>query len=157
ATARGAAASYACGDERARARRTGFALYRNPVPEGFVKISLCSSGIEDWTTLGVDLEQGLGVPVPIKANGSHALLVSPVDVGTVRALLIERYPTVTVIGHGRKLELYKRTGLPQAVASSFDLSAMGGTHALAHTRMATESAVTTIHSHPFSTGADLCL
>src|SRR5437868_4731392 len=32
-----------------------------------------------------------------------------------------------------------------------------GSHALGHTRMATESAVTTEHSHPFSTGIDLCL
>jgi hypothetical protein len=34
---------------------------------------------------------------------------------------------------------------------------MGGSHALGHTRMATESRVTTEHSHPFSTGLDLCL
>ncbi len=32
-----------------------------------------------------------------------------------------------------------------------------GTHALGHTRMATESRVTTEGSHPFSTGHDLCL
>ena len=32
-----------------------------------------------------------------------------------------------------------------------------GAHALGHTRMATESLVTTQHSHPFSTGLDLCL
>ena len=32
-----------------------------------------------------------------------------------------------------------------------------GSHALGHTRMATESRVTTEHSHPFSTGLDLCL
>ena len=34
---------------------------------------------------------------------------------------------------------------------------MQGSHALGHTRMATESRVTTQHSHPFSTGLDLCL
>ena len=34
---------------------------------------------------------------------------------------------------------------------------MTGSHAIGHTRMATESAVTTEHSHPFSTGEDLCL
>jgi glutamate synthase domain-containing protein 1 len=34
---------------------------------------------------------------------------------------------------------------------------MSGSHALGHTRMATESRVTTEHSHPFSTGLDLCL
>ncbi len=39
----------------------------------------------------------------------------------------------------------------------FALQDMGGTHAIGHTRMATESAVTTEHSHPFATGLDLCL
>jgi glutamate synthase domain-containing protein 1 len=34
---------------------------------------------------------------------------------------------------------------------------MTGTHAIGHTRMATESAVTTSGAHPFSTGEDQCL
>jgi glutamate synthase domain-containing protein 1 len=34
---------------------------------------------------------------------------------------------------------------------------MTGTHGIGHTRMATESAVTTLGAHPFSTGADQCL
>jgi len=43
------------------------------------------------------------------------------------------------------------------VAERFDLAGRSGTHAIAHTRMTTESAVTTAGSHPFSTGADTCL
>ena len=39
----------------------------------------------------------------------------------------------------------------------FALETIAGSHALGHTRMATESRVTTEHSHPFSTGLDLCL
>jgi glutamate synthase domain-containing protein 1 len=34
---------------------------------------------------------------------------------------------------------------------------MSGTHAIGHTRMATESEVTTEGAHPFTTGADQCL
>ena len=34
---------------------------------------------------------------------------------------------------------------------------MAGTHAIGHTRMATESAVTPSGAHPFSTGTDQCL
>jgi glutamate synthase domain-containing protein 1 len=34
---------------------------------------------------------------------------------------------------------------------------MSGTHGIGHTRMATESAVTTAGAHPFSTGSDQCL
>ena len=36
-------------------------------------------------------------------------------------------------------------------------AAMSGTHGIGHTRMATESAVTTDGAHPFSTGRDQCL
>ena len=39
----------------------------------------------------------------------------------------------------------------------FALGDIRGTHAIGHTRMATESKVTTEGSHPFSTGEDLCL
>ena len=39
----------------------------------------------------------------------------------------------------------------------FDIRSMSGTHGIGHTRMATESAVTTLGAHPFSTGPDQCL
>ena len=58
---------------------------------------------------------------------------------------------------GDAIEIYKEVGLPNAVARRFDLDAMTGTHGIGHTRMATESAVTTLGAHPFSTGADQCL
>jgi len=43
------------------------------------------------------------------------------------------------------------------VARTFGLETRSGTHGIAHTRMATESAVTISGSHPFSTGPDTCL
>ena len=55
------------------------------------------------------------------------------------------------------MELYKEVGLPADVARRFSLADMGGTHGVGHTRMATESAVTTAGAHPFSTGKDQCL
>ena len=59
---------------------------------------------------------------------------------------------------GRSIEIYKEAGAAAASSSSASRSARStGTHALGHTRMATESRVTTEHSHPFSTGLDLCL
>src|SRR5690606_32937918 len=39
----------------------------------------------------------------------------------------------------------------------FGIAEMGGSHGIGHTRMATESAVTTLGAHPFSTGTDQCL
>ena len=58
---------------------------------------------------------------------------------------------------GSVIEIYKEVGLPRAFAERFGVAELDGTHALGHTRMATESRVTTDGSHPFSTGLDLCL
>ena len=54
-------------------------------------------------------------------------------------------------------DIYNELRLPQDVVPPFRLPAMGGSHGNGHTRMATESAVTTEHSHPFTAAADMCL
>ncbi len=71
--------------------------------------------------------------------------------------LAREAPDVDVVGRGHRMELYKEVGRPETVAERFGLAAMTGTHAIGHTRMATESAVTTDGAHPYSTGADQCL
>ncbi len=58
---------------------------------------------------------------------------------------------------GQSIEILKGMGLPAEISSRFGLAGMKGSHIIGHTRMATESAVTMEGSHPFSTGADLCL
>ncbi len=68
-----------------------------------------------------------------------------------------RAPDLIVSSVGAHMELYKEVGLPADVARRFNLAGMSGTHGVGHTRMATESAVTTAGAHPFSTGKDQCL
>ena len=46
---------------------------------------------------------------------------------------------------------------PKDVVKKFKLSSFSGTHGIGHTRMATESAITTEGSHPYSTAEDECL
>jgi len=75
----------------------------------------------------------------------------------VRLWLAEEYPSLHLVGAGSRMELYKDVGLPGDVAERFGLPMMSGTHAIGHTRMATESSVTTDGAHPFSTGMDQCL
>ena len=58
---------------------------------------------------------------------------------------------------GRSIEILKEIGAPAEIVDRFGVRKMRGTHIIGHTRMATESAVTTDGSHPFSTGMDLCL
>jgi amidophosphoribosyltransferase len=74
-----------------------------------------------------------------------------------QAWLLDRHPELTLMSAGRSIEIYKEAGLPTRFVKRFALDGIAGTHALGHTRMATESRVTTAGSHPFSTGMDLCL
>ena len=71
--------------------------------------------------------------------------------------LRELRPELRVMSAGDTIEIYKEVGLPSDVAARFDVRQMSGTHGIGHTRMATESAVTTMGAHPFSTGPDQCL
>ena len=89
---------------------------------------------------------------------THAVIgVSDVLAGQFDEWLAREAPTVEVVGRGKRMTLFKEVGRPEKVAERFGLGAMHGTHAIGHTRMATESAVTTDGAHPFSTGSDQCL
>ncbi len=71
--------------------------------------------------------------------------------------VLSAFPEVSIVGAGRRMEIFKEVGLPDDVSRQFGLGGMRGTHAIGHTRMATESAVTTNGAHPFTTGDDQCL
>jgi glutamate synthase domain-containing protein 1 len=91
-------------------------------------------------------------------NETHAVIaVADEDVPQVLDWLAREAPDTELVGKGRRMELYKEVGLPEKVAERFGLAGMRGTHAIGHTRMATESAVTTNGAHPYSTGRDQCL
>ncbi|MEM9813690.1 MAG: glutamine amidotransferase family protein, partial [Pseudomonadota bacterium] len=66
-------------------------------------------------------------------------------------------PHVRVVGRGSRIEIYKGVGMPRDVVDQFDIRTLSGSHGIGHTRMATESAVTTESAHPFNTGDDQCL
>jgi amidophosphoribosyltransferase len=137
---------------------TGFALYGDAAPEGAFKATLHAPDKEyDWAALEAEL--GTAFPHPGRARhyGSHAVFTLGVEVERFFAWLARHHPELDTFGFGECIEVFKDVGLPDAVVRRFDLGRRCGTHALGHTRMATESAVTTEHSHPFSTGVDLCL
>jgi len=95
---------------------------------------------------------------PLTIKDTHAVLQVKTELlDATRAKLAEIAPDVRVMSRGDTLEIYKEVGLPRAVADRFDVSKMSGTHGIGHTRMATESAVTTMGAHPFNTGNDQCL
>src|SRR6202040_1604931 len=88
---------------------------------------------------------------------THAVIAVPADKEPAVRGEVARTGGVEIVGSGRRMEGFKEVGRPDRVAERFGLAAMSGTHAIGHTRMATESAVTTNGAHPFSTGEDQCL
>ena len=136
----------------------GFAIYRNEVDKSHTKFTLASDDPDTaWRALDAEMEKALICDVQIDIKGDHAVLVSDADVTIVTNWIKENKPEIRIVGSGRSIEIFKQTGLPKEVAEQFELATAHGSHAIGHTRMATESAVTTQGSHPFATGLDLCL
>jgi len=137
---------------------TGFALYGDAAPEGAFKATLHAPDAEyDWAAFEIELGSAIPLAGPARRYGSHAVFTFGADHQPFFAWLARHHPELATFGIGVRIEVFKDVGLPDAVTQRFDLEHRSGTHALGHTRMATESAVTTEHSHPFSTGLDLCL
>ncbi len=126
---------------------------------GQVKLTVQSEAPEaDFETLAADLGAALGADVQMTRRDSHAVLYLPGDQAeAARAALATLRPGLRVMSAGERIEIFKEVGLPRDVSERFDLRSMAGSHGIGHTRMATESAVTTQGAHPFSTGADQCL
>jgi glutamate synthase domain-containing protein 1 len=103
------------------------------------------------------LGQALGACPKLTRRASHAVFKVAADYKAIEAWLQEHHPDLRIVSAGDSIEIFKEMGLPADVVARFELRNVTGSHALGHTRMATESAVTTEHSHPFSTGLDLCL
>jgi methylamine---glutamate N-methyltransferase subunit A len=136
----------------------GVAVYRDPVPYGSSKLTLFSaSPTERWEEVGRALADALGGGGEPRVRASHAVFVVEADATAAEAWVRDNRPDLRVMSAGAVIEIYKETGLPHEFVKQFALSDFTGTHALGHTRMATESRVTTAGSHPFSTGFDLCL
>jgi glutamate synthase domain-containing protein 1 len=136
----------------------GVAFYRDPAPLGSAKVSLHSPAEDPrWDEVAAELERAFGDSSPPTVRATHATFVVAADAEQVEAWLSEHHPELTLMSAGSTIEIYKEAGLPRDFVRRFALHEISGSHALGHTRMATESRVTTEHSHPFSTGLDLCL
>jgi methylamine---glutamate N-methyltransferase subunit A len=135
----------------------GVAFYRDPVPAGASKVSLLepTPGF-DWTPVHESLRAAFGAGEP-EVRATHAVIVVDAEADEAVEWLRANHPELRIMSAGRTIEIYKEEGSPRRFVKRFDLAGMQGSHAVGHTRMATESRVTTEHSHPFSTGLDLCL
>jgi glutamate synthase domain-containing protein 1 len=136
----------------------GAAIY-GPARAGHAKITIQSpSPQSDFPGLAAELHDKIGAEAMVTVKSTHAVIEVPsAKLDATRVALGELRPSVRVMGSGDTVEIYKEVGLPEDVVKRFDLTKMTGTHGIGHTRMATESAVTTMGAHPFSTGTDQCL
>lgn len=136
----------------------GIAIYSG-ARDGLGKITVQSANpTRDFKTLDANLQAAIGQPVTMLVKSTHAVIEMPLDqLEAARSALTHLRPDVKVMSAGDSIEIFKEVGLPRDVAARFDVARMHGTHGIGHTRMATESAVTTMGAHPFSTGADQCL
>lgn len=135
----------------------GFAVYGQPTPER-VKLTLRIAGGADRGVVLERLQGVLGADATIRLRDDHIVVSMPQSMAEgLRPVLTTQFPEIALVGSGSRMELYKGVGRPAAVSERFGLPQMSGSHAIGHTRMATESAITIAGAHPFSTGSDQCL
>ncbi|MET3596265.1 glutamate synthase domain-containing protein 1 [Mesorhizobium shonense] len=137
----------------------GIAIYDGAAAKGRARITIQSSApAVDFPGLEAELGKKIEAKVSSTVKSTHAVLDIPAGkLDEARAAIAELRPNVRVMGAGEAIEIYKEVGLPAEVVKRFDVTKMTGSHGVGHTRMATESAVTTLGAHPFSTGPDQCL
>ena len=136
----------------------GVAVYRDSVPSGSSKLTLYSPDPhERWGAFRDAACDAFGECSDPAVRASHAVVMVGADAPEAQAWMRQAHPEIRVMSAGRTIEIYKETGRPEEFVRQFALHELRGSHALGHTRMATESRVTTEGSHPFSTGLDLCL
>ena len=136
----------------------GLAVYTDPVADCDHKLSLYSgSHAVDWTRLAAKAAAQFPQRSAITTQANHAVLTSGADPDHLTAWLAEHAPEVAVLSVGQSIDLYKDVGAPADIAARYHFKSLSGSHLVGHTRMATESAVTPAHAHPFTAGRDFCL
>lgn len=135
----------------------GFAVYGSGDAE-HVKLTVrATEGTCDFEDVAGKVGSALGAPVIVTIHDTHAVLSLPAELEAKARATIAEMDGVKIVSAGKRMEIYKEIGRPDSVAERFSLAQMKGSHGVAHTRMATESAVTTSGAHPFTTGSDQCL
>ena len=131
----------------------GFAIYKKEKKQEF-KYSICINNLA-FEKFKKDISKKIKYNKILK-NSDHVILSSKEIPKKVLSILSE-LRGISLVGYGKSIEIFKQIGNPKDVVKKFNLENFSGTHGIGHTRMATESAVTTLGAHPFNTGSDLCL
>jgi len=135
----------------------GFAIYSDETRDETKICAVARGEAIDWGAIARRLADAIGADVAVETLKDHAIFRTTGRGETARTWLIDNLPEAIVLSQGQSIEIFKGVGSPNQIIGDLDLSHRSGSHAIGHTRMATESAVTVAGSHPFSTGSDTCL
>ena len=136
----------------------GLAVFHEPVDVSQRRFGLHAKNTAfDWQEFHEDFQRQTGSNGSFQFVANHAAMISSVAVADVKTWLRDSQPDVHLISVGRAIEMFKDEGLPGEIARRFNFGELQGTHAVGHTRMATESAVSPAHAHPYTAGEDFCL
>ena len=131
----------------------GFAIYKKE-EKGKFKYSICLNNL-----IFDDFEKKINkyIEAKFEKNSDHVIIKTQTKPKDMLSLLKNNFKEIALVGYGKSIEIFKQVGEPSDVVKKFKLEDYSGSHAIGHTRMATESAITTDGSHPYSTGEDECL
>jgi glutamate synthase domain-containing protein 1 len=136
----------------------GLAVFREPVLPNLRRYSLFSRNrAYPWDRVADSLRNQTGTETAIHPLENHAVVISSLCPPEFAGWLREYDPSLHLLSVGRSIEIYKDEGDPKEVARRYNFARLNGSHAIGHTRMATESAVSPAHAHPFTAGEDFCL
>ncbi len=136
----------------------GLAIYGKPIAKKAKIMVQSQSPLSDFKALKKFLSSKRAISYSLTTQSTHAVIKLDVkNKNLVIDLINKTFPELRILSIGKKMEIYKEVGRPVDVVKRFNVDKMKGSHGIGHTRMATESAVTTLGAHPFSTGEDQCL
>ncbi|MGV9826828.1 MULTISPECIES: glutamine amidotransferase [unclassified Gordonia (in: high G+C Gram-positive bacteria)] len=136
----------------------GIAVYGNPswTPAGHGCVCLLEVDV-DPADAAQTLTAALGTTVAAQRVDETLLLSAPLDSEDLLAAARAAYPEALVAGFGADLAVLKGVGAPRTLTQRWGLADASGWQGVGHTRMATESAVTSSGAHPFAVGPEQCL
>ena len=135
----------------------GVALYgdRSRTPEGHAAVSLLEAP-EDVSSL-VAAQLGDGIEVESEQAGETTVLTARTTPEALAEAVAAAAPEAILVGLGEDMVVYKGIGNPVDLSATYRLAEAEGWQGIAHTRMATESAINAQGCHPFSVGQGISL
>jgi glutamate synthase domain-containing protein 1 len=141
---------------------TGYALYGPPSDDWVMRVKLADANTPRDFDFNARMRanraeierrlRGLGATVhAVEDAREYALEAHFAYDGDLKVLAdrVEDVPGAEVLSLGHSLQIVKDLGDAETVAGEYGLDRMGGTHAIGHVRMATESDVDISGAHPY--------